>query len=557
MHTQQLPSGLGAMLNALEGDSQRALAARGAYPQYRAPATDNSTLIEPPLAGTSVRPAARDNLGIALGDRSLAELAQAARHELYEAAIAYTATYRTLPDDYHCKTCRGSRPLLLTGHQAEIFHSGVWFKNFVASRLAEESGGVAVHLVIDTDLCRHTSLRVPTGSVDNPRLEAIPFDLPRTQVPYEERAIEDWDLFNSFGRRVTEAISNLVPHPLVEQWWPLVIERGRASGKIGLAIAQGRHQLEESWGLATLELPQSHVCQLPSYHWFVAHLLHDIESFRRAYNGALGRYREAHGLGNPAQPLPDLTEEDGWQETPFWVWTPDDPSRRPLFARREGDHIELTDRAGWQSTLAADFNGDYRRAAEQLDGLAGTGLRLRTRALATTLFSRLLVADLFLHGIGGAKYDQVTDDLAHRWLGVELPPFSALSATLRLPITHPRTASVDVANLRQELRGLTYHPERYLPSPIPSEAQRWVDQKEWGVQSTKTPANAAERHRQITEANAALQRWVAPRRQHLELVEPDVVHQTRVTALLESREYAFCLFPEENLRERLWRLAGS
>ncbi len=543
------------MLNALEGDSPRGLVVRGAYPQYRAPAVDNATLIEPPLQGTSLHPAARNHVGIALGDRSLAELASAARQQLYDAAVAYTSSYRTLPDDHNCKTCRGSRPLLLTGHQAEIFHPGVWFKNFVANRLAEESGGVAIHLVIDTDLCRHTSLRVPTGRVDNPRLEGVPFDRPRTPVPYEERTIDDWELFGSFGRRASEAIASLVPHPLVERWWPSVVERGRATGKIGLAIAQARHQLEESWGLATLELPQSHVCQLPAYYWFVAHLLHDIESFRRAYNGALGRYREAHGIGNPAQPLPDLGEEAGWQETPFWVWPPDDPERRPLFVRQEGDQIELTNRAGWQATIAAHSEGDYRRTAEQLAGLASSGLRLRTRALATTLFSRLLVADLFLHGIGGAKYDQVTDDLAHRWLGIELPPFSALSATLRLPIAHPRTTPGDVAHLRQELRGLTYHPERYLPSPLPVAAERWVDQKQQAVRAVKTPDNAAERHRRITEANAALQEWIAPRRQQLEQAEPNTVHQTRVTALLESREYAFCLFPEEDLRDRLWRLS--
>ena len=37
------------------------------------------------------------------------------------------------------------------------------------------------------------------------------------------------------------------------------------------------------------------------------------------------------------------------------------------------------------------------------------GIRLRPRALTTTMYLRLAMGDLFLHGIGGAKYDQLTD----------------------------------------------------------------------------------------------------------------------------------------------------
>ena len=41
-------------------------------------------------------------------------------------------------------------------------------------------------------------------------------------------------------------------------------------------------------------------------------------------------------------------------------------------------------------------------------GLQTRGIKLRSRALTTTMFVRLFLADAFLHGIGGAKYDEVT-----------------------------------------------------------------------------------------------------------------------------------------------------
>ncbi len=51
-------------------------------------------------------------------------------------------------------------------------------------------------------------------------------------------------------------------------------------------------------------------------------------------------------------------------------------------------------------------------AVERLHELAGPAVRLRTRALTTTLFSRFLLGDLFIHGIGGAKYDELGDEIA-------------------------------------------------------------------------------------------------------------------------------------------------
>ena len=50
-----------------------------------------------------------------------------------------------------------------------------------------------------------------------------------------------------------------------------------------------------------------------------------------------------------------------------------------------------------------------RRRRSRLAELSSRGIKLRTRALTTTLFARLVLSDMFLHGIGGAKYDQVTD----------------------------------------------------------------------------------------------------------------------------------------------------
>ena len=40
--------------------------------------------------------------------------------------------------------------------------------------------------------------------------------------------------------------------------------------------------------------------------------------------------------------------------------------------------------------------------------LRESGVKIRPRAILTTLYSRLFLSDLFIHGIGGAKYDAWT-----------------------------------------------------------------------------------------------------------------------------------------------------
>ena len=79
----------------------------------------------------------------------------------------------------------------------------------------------------------------------------------------------------------------------------------------------------------------------------------------------------------------------------------------------------------------------------------------------TTLFARLLLGDLFVHGIGGAKYDQVTDLLIARFFGLEPPGYLTVTATLRLPIAHEEPTLDDRRLIDSRLRELAYHPERH------------------------------------------------------------------------------------------------
>ncbi|WP_442483651.1 hypothetical protein [Aeoliella sp. SH292] len=519
------------------------------YRRYRAPREDNTALVEPPLAEVRIAPPC-PGIHFDLGELSLGELRKTARQELLTAARQYVSTYCNLPE-----LPGADAPLILTGHQAEIYHPGVWFKNFMLSRLAREHRGVGIHLVVDTDTLHSPGIRVPTGSPQAPRIEAVAMDRAQPRLPVEELRVDDAEMFASFVARVTQAIEPLVASPLVREWWPSVLEAlHRTDNRPGLAIAQARHELEASWGATSLELPMSACCELPSFYQFAAAILRDAPRVRETYNAALTDYRAAHGLRSEAQPMPNLAQHQGWIEAPLWVWCVNEPARRPLFVKQLGSSIQLSNRAGWSTTIS---DSSHDAVAQGLADIAARGVKIRTRALTTTLFARLVLGDLFLHGIGGAKYDEVADDLARRLWGCPPPPYLTLSATLELPVAHQHVGAEQLSALRQQIRDCDWHPEQMLPADCSADATKAEATKQRWIEQTKTHENARERHRAIHDANTILRQAVASTKQHLESQFAELTQAARASAMLESREFSFCLYPEQDLRQRMWRLVET
>jgi hypothetical protein len=523
--------------------------------RLKAPAQDGVAVFWPPLSAAAE-----------LVERNLAlretHCDCQARRELLQAAIAYTSAYRDVgrlapSQEPGQDSLSPSAPILLAGHQPQLFHPGVWVKNFVLSRLGEQFGAWPVNLVIDNDICRQTAIRVPAGSPESPRIESVPLDQPSAEIPYEERAVLDFEVFSSFGRRVAETIRPLVADALVSDLWPRAVEAARRSGgNLGRALAEARHKLEGDWGAATLELPLSSVCQTESFRRFFLSMAQDLERFRRVYNEALAEYRRAYHLRSRSHPAPDLAADAAWLEAPFWIWSKSDPRRRRLFVRRRGEDLELTDRANLQITLAGALSNDDRGVEQlsEVDGaLARVGAKIRSRALITTMYARLTLGDLFLHGIGGAKYDELTDVIIRRYFHREPAAYMAASATVLLPVSRPNATADDLRRIAQQLRELRFHPEHYLEGDIDGEVRSLVeDKRHWIGESA--PHRLAERHRQINRINHVLQPHVERQRQRLLAERQDLSDALRRAKLLGSRDFAFCLYPEATLRPVIRRL---
>ena len=519
--------------------------------RLRAPAADRSALVAPPLseAGALIAAGCRVhcNSRYDVQGRSLAELALEGRGQLIAAARRYTSCYR---DVVAAETCAD---VLLAGHQPQLFHPGVWFKNFALAKLARRHRSVAVNLVIDSDTIKEAALRVPSGTIDEPVRSVLPFDDATAEIPDEHRDLQNSARFADFGRQAQRAMAKIVPDPLIGEFWPRVVGRSRETNNLGECLSQARHQLEGDWGLDTLELPQSQVCELGVFHWFVAHLLAQLPRFREIHNDALADYRRFHHLRSANHPVPDLAADRAWLEAPFWLWTPDRPQRRRMFVRRRGDELVVSDRARIEIELPLTADGDARRAVEVLAKLPARGICLRTRALTTTMFARLFLGDLFLHGIGGGLYDQLTDAIVRRFFQFEPPPFMVTSATMLLPVDHERVSPERAREAERRLRELQYHPERFPPETPDAlaEFERWAETKARWIGVPQTPENARERCQAIRAANESMGRLLEAERRQTSAERDRLSRRLRAETVLSWREYAFCLYPKKTLEDFL------
>lgn len=521
------------------------------YRRYRVPRSHGETFFDPPLSEAPRLIPANVALRRAYSTLWCGEpwvtTAAAARHELIELATRYTRAYR---DVAALANASLADPLILmTGHQPQLFHPGVWYKNFMLAKLAKAHGAVAIHLIIDNDATGLAAIRAPAGSIANPRLETVAYDRSLAQVPLEEHPIQDRELFNSFGSRVQRILQSFVSEPLVRTWWPTVIKSSQVENNLGRCLARARHLLEGEWGIETLEIPLSVLCETATFRRFVGRLLADLPRFRDIYNRSLQEYRHVNRVRSHSHPAPELQQFGEWLEAPFWIWNTNDPKRRRLFVRRLGERLELSDRDKLQFTISSPASERCQPAIAELVGMAAAGVKLRPRALLTTMYARLILSDLFLHGIGGGKYDQLTDVIIQQFFGVSPPQFFVVTATAQLPVPRPMVADDELRRLNQQLRDLEHNPDRHLATT--DETRTFIASKLHWLANDAPRGARGERHLGIQQANAALRPFVAEAREQLLLRRERLVTMLRHDKILGSREFAFCLFPESTLRALL------
>jgi hypothetical protein len=354
-----------------------------------------------------------------------------ARSQVMKAAAEYSSSLRAIAKRACIPLPEESRdskdvdpPIIMAGHQPVIYHPGILEKIACLQRLSATTQARAINVAIDTDEGDAGRIVWPLVQGDNLSLKAGTVGTPGV-------------LFRS--QRVTEAsqvagVFEQAQRDLAASELPDAAQRVERVSRLYQALAHESMVAANTivrWsesGQGYLEIPLSQLVELPAVRGVIQSIIDDREHFVATYNATLDEYRRAHKIKNPANPFPNMVVEPGLVELPLWRIEGD--SRQPL-------------------RIASEAFKDSFQAS------------VAPRGSVVTMILRGLCSDLFIHGLGGGKYDQFVDRFAVEYWGAPLPRFVVASATRGL--FSERVARYSRArDLRARYKEIISHTERFL-----------------------------------------------------------------------------------------------
>lgn len=445
--------------------------------------------------------------------------------------------------------------LIATGHQPELFHPGVLAKNFAIAALAKQLNATSLNLNVDSDITKSTSLTLPVVD-DSVKAQAMHFSTAQPPLPFEEWQCADEDAFSHVVDQTNEITSRWSWTPLLPSFWKQAIAAKDHTKNIPARWTIARHSLEKSWGLGNNEITLSQICTTEFFGILFGDFIARGEELANIYNEELAAYRKEHGIRSKNHPVADLLVQGDQIELPFWAWYSGGHERGRLFAQDQANGVRLRLRfQASEKEIPGTWPTDLKTWKQQWPTLLAMRWKIRPKALVTTMMMRLFSADLFVHGIGGAVYDELTDRIFERFYRTSLPQFAVVTATLRLPWHHQSDETSPEREIRRKLHELRWNPDKFLQPALNPDADHYSRLKKQLIASDPSLLSPRERFSLFRSINEGLQPYVQPLKHVAEQTLQQTHHHQKQAKLLLSREYPWVFYPESALLQLLSRWA--
>lgn len=453
-------------------------------------------------------------------------------------------------------------PIIQTGHEPILCYPGVWIKNHLTHYVSNKTGGIGLNLIVDNDACNMGFIYVPMLSERPATTRKVALVEGKSHVAYEEIVFDNIGAILRFKEDVLILLKkNVLAEKMkttmsaMQSTFEELIDRcvecyrQGCVDMVGLLTA-ARYALEDDFGIDNLEVPVSWMCDTEGFYQFLLHILYEADRFAKVYNEKLVEYRIIHKIRSKANPLPDLKIAGNLAELPFWIWK-EGAQRKRGYVMNEGESIKVTDGVDVLITLGKSDKAEDNIA--RLKTLKEGQIKIRPRAITTTMFSRLFFSDIFIHGMGGAKYDTITDEIIKEFFGIDPPAFVTISTTLFLPLNTFNVATGILQVLHHELQDMNHNPERYASVEIQRDAEftKRVNEKERLIQQMAGCNNDEKRtyFNQIKELNklnlAKIDIELRRKQEEIDTVSEKLAYNESV----KFREYSIYLYPVKILKD--------
>jgi len=513
------------------------------FRRYEVPAGCGAHFAEPPLEGAcSLVRRNHDYLSklrFTIGAIPFLDFRKGQQQEVLAKARKYTERAGVTLEQ------TGGNLIVETGHQPQFSHPGIWIKNFLCYHLASRLKGTGLNMIVDSDEARDCEIALPSFPDDAPLRRTIPYYRGAQNLAFEESRI-DRELLIRCRDEVLALMPEKLKSSLAGRIFDLLIEKAAGEDSLTFGLAASRRQVEQRFGLHNLEIPVSAICDSQHFIHFFLEIARRADEYASIYNRTLADFRRQMDISSPSHPLPELSREEGSVELPFWGWRAGG-KRFPLFVKSSGASFEITlDDEPIASFSKGQLDDQWALSGRLKAELSGKA-KLRPRALVLTTYQRFFICDVFIHGIGGARYEQIADEIMMQFFGFKPPPYIVLSATLLLPFKLYDPDEASVRELENELRRAQHAPEIFLDEDSRSRLSGLIDEK-LSLINVEAPARSKRRaFRRLKEINKALFEKARPAYDEVSRRLKELKKQIQWNEVLARRDYPFCIYPENQL----------
>lgn len=471
--------------------------------------------------------------------------------------------------------------LIITGHQPEFYHPGVWIKNlFLSELIKQDKTGqyLGINLNLDNDIVNPIQLYCPSvNEADNKKnsgylLHKINLLSKHQNIPLQEMEIPSKQEISQFLLGVNSKINQIPDLKIYKRFQRFTDNLWKAyqlcqddskMNQLGIFMIACRRYFESPLKPAYEEIPHSFLANYNAFLLFFLEIASNIRSFALIYNQKLAQYRISHKIKNKENPMTDLLIEQNRVEAPFWIWQNGKKmGREKVFLSNENDgrlYLDLT--LHRKILLISNEKEDKSLILQNLKGIMNQNrFIISPRALILTLFQRLFGADLFIHGIGGSKYDLITDGLIQEYFKVEPPGYFSVSATIPLDFPHQVKNQNDLllSALRKKQRQLIFNPEKVIGEAALSikkeqEAHVLINEKMKVIQEINK-ANSGDKYylsQKIKTLNQKINEILSPYETYLTGKIAETEKKEKQEKILRFREYPYCFYNGEKIASLL------
>lgn len=396
------------------------------------------------------------------------------------------------------------KPIVMVGHQAEVWHAGILAKLIAAAELATRYDAALVWLTPDQD-------------ANEPTMIPYPAETHEGRLKRREWLVDA----GGFVRPGTPTGSRLaiepgvVPREARTEWPHGTARDGLDRIRGALAHRQGEASLARQFTHAALDIVRelmgidvqqvlmaSTMARGAAFGMWADRMRREARNCVLAYNGAAQAVPAAH--------VRDL-EMGPRRELPLWALTPGRPR--------------------------AAVYGDAQPEGQ-----------VAPRALAMTGFIRTLLCDAWVMGVGGEAYDDVTRRWLEAWMGqADLSPGVIATATLRLPLRKgPLPDAQKAARAAWRVHHARHHPKMLDQDERQRERDKYVQAMR------EAPYASVERRRLFTEMRETLHEARERGSEALDTMREDAERERERLTDMESvldRTWPFALHSRAALHE--------